>query len=363
MNRPIRIIFFSPQWGCGLEDAEKYLDSLPKRDLSAKVTNPEDPEMMRMARLDCDWDGECLRSFAAMQHPRLEFLPALITDAQGLLDFITAGEFREAVPWLIITDQRPAMVYQVIGKLLGFFRRGGGQILYWSYDEASRNMRCFTAEVAPHLSILLHDESPLDEQARSSLPRNCRTLHTSWVANIVPFAYSFRETVEERIVFLGSKLGATQHRLDQINALKKHFKDRFNAIIDHSVPVQNRGEFSSIKVHLCPEGRKFSTHGMRLTHTDRPFWAGCMGQVPVAEDSKWGGRLDRLYEEWVIFRYKHGDIPSMIEACELALVASTETRRKIYEYFNREGTVGPVVARLIAEFYGKSTLTTPGAAI
>ena len=51
------------------------------------------------------------------------------------------------------------------------------------------------------------------------------------------------------------------------------------------------------------------------------------------------------------FRYTHGSITSMIEACEQALAVDVGTRRRIYDYFNREGTVGPVTARLIAEFY------------
>jgi hypothetical protein len=353
MKRPIRIIFYSPRWGCGLEDSAGHLELLPVRDLRSKVTDPDDPELMRMARLDCDWDGECLRAFAAMQHPELEFLPALIADTQGLLDFVKDGTFRGAVPWLIITDQNPALAEKVIGKLLELFRRSGGKVLYWSYDEASRNMECFASEVAPHISILVHDETPLAEEALRALPRSCRTLHLSWVANVVPFAYPLRETVEEKIIFLGSKLGTTPHRKAQIDALKRHFKDRFTAITDHSIPVQDRGQFPSIKVHLCPEGRKFSTEGMRFTHTDRPFWSGCMGQVPVVEESRWGGRLESLHEKGVILRYKHGDVPSMIAACERALAADLETRRRIYDYFNREGTVGPIAARLIAEFYNR----------
>jgi hypothetical protein len=361
MKRPIRIIFYSPRWGCGLEEAEEHLEKLPARDLRSKVTNPDDPELMRMARLDCDWDGECLRAFAAMQHPELTFLPALIADTQGLLDFIKSGDFRGSVPWLIITDQNPALAEEIIGKLLGHFRRSGGKLLYWSYDEASRNMPCFSSEVAPHTSVLVHDEDPLAPEVLRALPRSCKTLHLSWVANVVPFAYPFREIVEEKIIFLGSRMGTTPHRRAQIDALKSHFKDRFSAITDHSVPVQDRGQFGSIKVHLCPEGRKFTTEGMRLTHTDRPFWSGCMGQVPVVEDSRWGGRLETFHERGVILRYRHDDVSSMIEACERALATDPGTRWRIYECFNREGTVGPIAASLIAAFYQPaSAAKTPG---
>ncbi len=351
MKRQIRVIFFSPRWGVGLQNAIEYLRQLPQRDLRPKVDRPDDAELLNMARLDCDWDGECLRAFAEMRHPDLEFQPALIADVQGLLDFVKQGQFRPAAPWLVLTDQSPEYVKQVVGKLFRIFRHEGGRILYWSYDETSRTMPCFASEVAPHLSVFLHDESPLSEEGIKALPRSCRTVHMSWVANIVPFAYPFQEKVEERIVFLGSKMGATPHRLEQINRLKKHFKDRFEAIIDYSVPVGERGRFSGIKVHLCPEGRKFSTPGMRLTHTDRPFWSGCMGQVPVIEDSKLGGRLDSLVEKGVVIRYAHGSVDSMIAACEWALDIDLDARRRIYEYFNLEGTVGPVAARLIAEAY------------
>lgn len=351
MTRRIRTLFFSPRWGSGLQDAAQHLATLSSRDLRDKVSDPGDPELLRMARLDCDWDAECVRSFAAMEHAGLEFQPGKIADIQGMLDFIQHGDFTDAVPWLILIDQVPGIVDQVVGKLLGHFRRRGGRILYWSYDEASRNMPCFASEVAPHLSVLLHDESPLADEGAKALPRSCSRIHMSWVANVVPFSYPFHEEVEERIVFLGSKMGATPHRMEQIRQLGEHFKDRFSAIIDHSVPVAERGRFGSIKVHLCPEGRKFATPGMSLTHTDRPFWSGCMGQVPVVEDSKWGGRLQDLHEKGVIFRYPHGDTAAMIEACERALSAGVDARRRIYDYFNREGTVGPIVARLIAACY------------
>src|SRR2546427_1310619 len=61
--RRVRIVYYST-WADGLEDATEYLASLPARDLSSKVSDPRDAELMRMARLDCDWDGEVLRAFA-----------------------------------------------------------------------------------------------------------------------------------------------------------------------------------------------------------------------------------------------------------------------------------------------------------
>ena len=63
--------------------------------------------------------------------------------------------------------------------------------------------------------------------------------------------------------------GVTPHRMRQLAFLEGKLQDKFMAVYDHSVPVCERGMFGYFKVHLCPEGRMFSTHGMRLTHTDR----------------------------------------------------------------------------------------------
>ena len=72
------------------------------------------------------------------------------------------------------------------------------------------------------------DESPLDEKNRIRLKPTCRTIHRSWVANVVPFAPPFNETPEEKIIFLESHLGLTEHRKRQIAFLKEKFKDRAN---------------------------------------------------------------------------------------------------------------------------------------
>ncbi len=344
----IRILFFST-WLDGGEDAGDYLRTLPERDLASRVSDPGDAGILRMARLDRDWDGECLRSFASMEHPALRFLPARIVGARGLLEFTAAADsFEGSVPWLLLIDQKPAAFAPVIGRLLSMFRARGGRVLYWAYDEASRNMDCFAAGVAPHLDVLIHDESPLEPAVAGALRPGCRTLHSSWVANVVPYGYEFREDVDNRIVFLGSKLGLTPHRAEQIRALERHFGDRFFWIADHSVPVAERGRFAGIKVHFCPEGRKFDTPGMSASHTDRPFWAGCMGQVPVIEDSRTGGRLEALVREGLLYRYSWGDARGAIDACERALAADVEKRRAIYDDFNRNGTVGPIAAAEIA---------------
>ncbi len=188
----------------------------------------------------------------------------------------------------------------------------------------------------------------MEPKARARLKPGCKTVHRSWVANVVPFSVPFNDSPDDKILFLGSQLGLTPHRQRQINYLQDRFKDRFVAIHDHSVDVANRHQLSRFKVGVCPEGRKFGTPAMAQTHTDRPFWAGCLGLVPVSEDSKSGGRLQSLHEQNLIVRYAHGDLAALGAACEQALATPSEDRRRIYSYFNQHETVGTVVADAIA---------------
>jgi hypothetical protein len=87
---------------------------------------------------------------------------------------------------------------------------------------------------------------------------------------------------------------------------------------------------------------------MAATHTDRPFWSGCLGLVPVSEDSRAGGRLEELHRAGLIVRYAHGDLTALGAACERALAMGAEERRRIHEHFNRSETVGTVLAEAIA---------------
>jgi hypothetical protein len=208
-------------------------------------------------------------------------------------------------------------------------------------------MPCFR-EIAPHLDVLIHDEAPLEPTSSARLKPGSRTIHRSWVANVVPFSVPFNEAPEERIFFLGSQLGLTPHRLRQIEFLKKEFKDRFVAFHDHSIAVADRAALNRFKVSVCPEGRKFTTPAMAKMHTDRPFWSGCLGLVPVSEDSKTGGRLQQLHESNLILRYPHADLESLAQHCERALAMPNDERRRIYDHFNRHETVGSVVAEAIA---------------
>lgn len=112
--------------------------------------------------------------------------------------------------------------------------------------------------------------------------------------------------------------------------------------------VGDRFSLDRFQVGLCPEGRKFTTPAMGAMHTDRPFWSGCLGMVPVSEDSRAGGRLETLHRAGLIMRYPHGDLDGLAAACERALALPVEERHRIYEYFNRHETVGTVVAEAIA---------------
>ncbi|MES2697139.1 MAG: hypothetical protein V4773_26980 [Verrucomicrobiota bacterium] len=343
--RRVRICYYNT-WADGLEDASAYLGRVAAMDLRSRTTNPKDAELQRKARLDCDWYAENLRCFATMAHAGAEFLPAWVTGKGGLVDVARrpreAGEER----WLITMAHQPQSLGPVAGKTFELLRRVGVRQLFYAFDEASRFMPCFR-EIAPHLDVLIHDEGPLDDAAQRVLRAGCRTLHRSWVANLVPGAADFVETPEEKIYFLGSQLGLTPHRCRQIEFLKTRFKDRFVVSCDHSTPVAARGGLGVYKVGFCPEGRKFTTPAMSATHTDRPFWSGCAGMVPVSEDSSAGGRLEELHQAGLIVRYPHGDLEALAGACEQALAMPAEGRRRIYEHFNRHETVGAVAAEAI----------------
>ena len=347
-RRHIRIFHFC-SWADRLEDADAFARRLPSLDLSARIADPKDESLRRMARLDCDWHGAITQVLSNLQHDALEFLPARVVGVTGMLDFVRATRPADEEWWLVYEGQSPQKLAGSLGKLMPFLVRNGVRVLYYAFDEASRTMPCFR-ELAPFISILIHDEAPLDERSRAALPPHCRCLHRSWVANLVPFAAPFNETPEPTLLFLGSKLGLTAHRQRQIDHLKKKFGARFTAIHDHSVDVRQLNTLNRFKVAVCPEGRKFATPAMSASHTDRPFWSGCLGLVPVSEDSRPGGRLESLSAAQLIVRYAHGDLDALTAACEQALALPNEARRKIYEHFNRQETVGTVVAEAIATF-------------
>jgi hypothetical protein len=342
-RRRARIIHFCP-WADRLQEGAAFLSSLPDADLRSRVSDPGDPALLQMAQLDSDWHGENVRALGAMRTEGLEFLPLEVTGAAGLRDLVQNRRGTDEELWFVITGQHPQMLGGLADRVLAAYAKRGVRTLYYAFDEASRTMPVFAA-IAPHLSVLIHDELPL---AGAPLRKDCRTIHRSWVANLVPFAAPFVEGPEERILFVGSRLGLTPHRQRQIDFLRARFKDRFVAICDHSLPVADRlGLAARFKASVCPEGRKFITPGMRWTHTDRPFWSGCLGLAPVSEDSRAGGRLEDLHRADLIWRYPHGDLKALETACERALAATAKERRRVYEHFNRNETVGTVVADAI----------------
>lgn len=347
MPRRVRVCYFNT-WADGLEEVTRYLGRIFDQDLRPRVADSRDAELLKKARLDCDWYAENARCFAAMTHPDIEFLPAWVTGKEGVLDVAKrpreAGEER----WLITMAHQPQSLGNIAGKIFDLLSRTSVRHLLYAFDEASRFMPCFN-DIAPSLDVLVHDESPLAEEGRARLKPGCVTIHRSWVANFVPGATPFNEAPEEKIYFLGSQMGLTPHRKKQLDFLRRRFKDRLVASHDHTTSVHARAELNRYKVGLAPEGRKFTTDAMRATHTDRPFWSGCLGMVPVSEDSRLGGRLESLHQSGMIVRYAHGDLESLASACERALAIGVEQRRAIYDYFNRNETVGTVVAHAIAQ--------------
>lgn len=354
--RRVRICYFNT-WAKELEDAAAFIARAGSMNLAPLVTNPRDVGLMAKARLDCDWYTENLRCFDALAHPEIEFRSAWVTGRQGLLDVAKVARQPGEERWLVLMAHQPQALGPIAGKVFDLLSRMGVRLLFYAFDEASRFMPCFN-DIAPALDVLIHDEWPLAEAGQAKLRPDCLTLHRSWVANFVPGAAAFNEAPEEKIYFLGSQMGLTPHRQRQIEFLQRRFKDRFVASHDHSVSVSERAALNRYKVGFCPEGRKFTTPAMSATHTDRPFWCGCLGLVPVAEDSLTGGRLEELATAGLIRRYAHGNLEALAAECEHALAMTTSERRRIYDHFNQRETVGAVVADAIAA-HAIGTLVPP----
>lgn len=345
-SRRVRVCYFN-QWASGLEPAEHYLARVAVMDLRAWVTDRNDEGLLRKARLDCDWYAANARCFAALRHGAIEFLPAWVVGARAVLDVAKAPREPGEERWLVTMAHQPQTFGALAGKIFAMLAQAGVRQLYYAFDEASRAMACFN-EIAPALDVLIHDESPLNPAGATRLRRDCVRVHRSWVANFVPGEAEFDEAPEAKIFFLGSQLGLTPHRQRQIEFLQRTFKDRFVASTDHSLPVDQRRQLSRYQVGFCPEGRKFGTPAMAASHTDRPFWSGCLGMVPVSEDSATGGRLEELHQANLIVRYAHADLRALEDACERALAMPVAARRRIYEHFNAHETVGAVVADALA---------------
>ncbi len=344
---PARLLFFNP-WAADPEPTADYLARSPSAPLDPHLPPGADDRLRAIARLDRDWYGECARCFDAPPSADLAFLPGITVGPTGLARLAASLGNRSPDEswWLVFMAHHPQKIGAALGPLCAFLSKHGVRIAYYAFDEASREMPCFAA-LAPHLDLLIHDELPLGPAAAGLRP-DCRTVHRSWVANLVPFAVPFNPEPEPKIIFLGSQLGLTPHRQRQIDHLRATFKDRFIAWHDHSVSVAGRDALNRYAVGFCPEGRKFTAPAMARTHTDRPFWSGCLGLVPVSENSRQGGRLDPLAGAGLLQRYDHGNLAALTAACERALATPTEGRRALYEYYNRSETVGAVLASELA---------------
>ncbi len=343
--RALTLACFCP-WGEGLETASAFAARAAQLDVSTRTAQAT-PDLLRMARLDCDWHGENVRCWAHLQHPAFTVREVLSFGPAGLPALLSRRPTADEERWVIFDGQNPEKIAPVLGQVLPLLRRQGWRLAYYAFDEASRTMPCF-AVLAPHLSILVHDEAPLDPRAQRLLPATCLRVHRSWVANFVPFSTPFREAVEPKIVFMGSRLGLTPHRQRQLDFLARTYGDRLVTCTDHSVSIAQRGDLARYQVSLCPEGRRFTSPTMSGTHTDRPFWSGCLGLVPVCEDSAPGGRLQALHEANLLIRYRHGDLPDLRRACDAALAWTVEQRRRTYDHFNTHETVGAALATALA---------------
>src|SRR4051812_3555491 len=197
-RRRIRVCYFNT-WVQGLEDAAGYVARVPSINLAPLVANPRDAALMAKARLDCDWYGENARCFAALRHERIEFLPAWVCGVASVLELARAPREPGEERWLITMGHQPQALGAAASRVFALLAREGVRHLFYAFDEASRFMPCFV-EIAPHLDVLIHDESPLADAGRAQLAPHCVTEHRSWVANVVPFAVPFNEAPEETIL-------------------------------------------------------------------------------------------------------------------------------------------------------------------
>jgi hypothetical protein len=341
------LVYFN-QWAGELERSDSYLARMSALDLRPMVSDPTDGVLLRKARLDCDWYAANTRCLGALRDPAVECLAAWVVGTKHLLELAATPREPGEERWLVTMGQQPQLLGSLAGRVFELLARSGVRICYYAFDEASRTMPCFSA-IAPWLEVLIHDELPLAAAGAARLRPDVVRLHRSWVANLLPYEVPFAAQPEEKIYFLGSQPGLTPHRERQIRFLSERFREQFVVSCDHSQAVATRGTLNRFKVGFCPEGRKFGTPPMARAHTDRPFWCGAMGMVPVSEDAASGGRLDSLAQAGLLVRYPHGDLEALAAACTRALALAATDRRRIYDHFNRHETVGAVVIDAIRQ--------------
>ena len=171
-RRRIRLCYFN-QWAGPLAPAADYLARVPSLDLRPLVADPRDRELLRKARLDCDWYAANTRCFASMRHDRLDFLPAWVAGPKAVLDLARAPREAGEERWLITMAHQPQQLGDLAGKVFAFLTKAGVRHGFYAFDEASRFMPCFN-DIAPHLDVLIHDESPLADPGQATDERIAR---------------------------------------------------------------------------------------------------------------------------------------------------------------------------------------------
>lgn len=244
LRRRLRLFHFNT-WASRLEDSAVFSQRLPELDLTARTTDPHDPEQTRLIRFDCDWHGAVSQVLAVINHPELDFMAARVVGLPGLVDLARASRPADEEWWLVFEGCTPQKLAGSLGKLLPLLRRNGVHILYYAFDQASRVLPFFS-EISPHLSLFIHDE-PVPF-SRVGLAQHCVCTRHHWGANLIPFLVPFHQQPDEKILFLGSPPLASDPRQKQIRHLQETFGSRFVAIHDHSVTVADLGTLNRFKV-------------------------------------------------------------------------------------------------------------------
>ena len=136
MLRRVRVCYFNT-WADGLGDSARYLGRIFGQDLRSRVADPRDAELLKKARLDCDWYAENARCFAAMQHPEIEFLPAWVTGKDGLVEVAKKPREPGEERWLITMAHQPQSLGALAGKTFDLLSRAGVRHFFYAFDEAS----------------------------------------------------------------------------------------------------------------------------------------------------------------------------------------------------------------------------------
>jgi len=351
MKKKVRICYYN-EWADGLYSYDNY-KNIYLSGIEGKMSDPDDPDLLIKGQRDCEWHFEVMKCFSKIYDEHFEFSESYVVGTSNLLDYMNLNTSPNEDKWILYIAQKPALFGHRVGEIFELLKKNGLKILYYSFDDASRTMNYYK-DLAPFLDILIHDEFPLSVEVQNKLNSSCIIMHKSWVANVVPWSVSYNEKPLKSILYLGSAQGLTKERSNQLTYLKNKYKDKFISFTNHSISFQEREQLNKYKVSLCPEGRHFKTKSMSSSHTDRPFWSGCFGLVPVIENSVHGDRLNELHERGLLVRYANNNLSDLIEACDSALNTDDQKRRLIYECYNSEFTIGKILCEALLRFYDKN---------